>query len=272
VFRAGRPVKKLAVGVLLLLVLAMLTLRPSSQDPGPDQVQRLIPVRNIISNVVWAEKGQVYFIVADPNRMRLINNPMAAYDTAAAGIIYSKTNATQNLGFDSDERWLETGQDNVLNRGKPKLSNKTIVLLGGVSVNYCVYYYEKAAGITPLYFDVAVDKNGIVMYGFYTNRWYTKELAPTLVAYVTQQEDRKEKDIFVIQSFTDENLNKVYIIYGIGWRGTWAAGIYFKERYAEISNLDKCCYVFQWVDLARDGYKDSYPQPDEVTMVYSYHY
>jgi len=269
----GRPVKKFTVGVLLLLVLTMLTSKSLSQPPGSDQIQKLIPVNSIISNVVWALKDEVYFIVPDPNRMKIMNNPMAAYDTAAAGMIYSKTNATQNFGFDSDERWIETGQDGTLNRGRPKLLNKTIVLLGGRSVNYCVYYYEKVSGTTPIYFDVATDKDGTIIYGFYTQPWYTKEPQPTLVAYMTKQEDENYKNLFVIQSFVDSNQNKVYIMYGIGWKGTWAAGIYFKERYRyEIGNLDKCAYIFRWVDMERNGYKDGYPQPDEITMVYAYPY
>nr|MDO8135591.1 hypothetical protein [Candidatus Njordarchaeum guaymaensis] len=265
--------KKLTVSVLLLLVLTMLTSKSlSQQPPPPEQIQKLIPVKSIMSNVVWALKGNVYFILPDPNRMKAINNPMAAYDAAAAGMIFSKTNATQNFGFDSDERWVETGQDSVLNRGKPKLTNKTIVLLGGLYVNYCVYYYERVSGTTPLYYASFPDKNGTIIYGFYTNRWYTQEPEPTLVAYMTEHDDRNYKNLFVIQSFVDSNNNKVYILYGIGWKGTWAAGIYFKEKFREIENLDKCCYVFQWADLERDGYKDGYIQPDEITMVYAYKY
>nr|MDO8134257.1 hypothetical protein [Candidatus Njordarchaeum guaymaensis] len=269
----GGPIRKFMVSVLLLLVLTMPASKSLSQEGSSDQAQKLIPVKSIMTNVVWALEGKVYFIVPDPNRMKTMNNPMAAYDTAAAGMVYSKTNATQNFGFDSDERWIETGLDNVLNRGKPKLTNKTIVLLGGRSVNYCVYYYEKASGITPIYFDVATDKDGTILYGFFTNTLYTQESKPVLLAYMTKQEDENYRNLFVIQSFTDNNQNKVYIMYGIGWKGTWAAGIYFKERYRdEISNLDKCCYIFRWVDLERDGYKDGYPQPDEIVMVYAYHY
>jgi len=266
-------VRRFAVGVLLLLVLTMLTSGSLSQQASPDQTQNLIPVKSILSNVVWALKEEVYFIVPDPNRMKIMNNPMAAYDTATAAMIYGRTNATQSFGFDSDERWIETGQDSALNRGKPKLTNKTIVLVGGRAVNYCVYYYEKASGATPVYFEVAVDKNGTIIYGFYTNTWYTQEPKPTLLAYMTKQDDENHRNLFVIQSFVDSNRNRVYIMYGIGWKGTWAAGIYFKERYRdEIGNLDKCCYVFKWVDLERNGYKDGYPQADEITMLYAYPY
>jgi len=271
-----RSIKASTVGILLLFTLIILAPKSLSQQPnvdiGTQTQQKLISVKSIISNVIFAPKGQVYFIVADPYRMRDLNNPMAAYDTASAGIIYGKTNATQNFGFDADSRWVQTDPNDPY-KGKPKLSNKTLVLLGGYGVNICVRYYEKVSGETPLLCLVTQDVNGTIIYGFYTNKWYTKEPNAVLVAYTTPAKyDPDHRELFVIESFTDNDLNKVYILYGLGWKGTWAAGIYFKERYGEIANLDKCCYVFEWVDKERDGYRDGYPQPDEVTMIYAYHY
>jgi len=265
----ARAMKGFAAAILLVLVCMSLAPKPLSQQ---STLEKLIRVKSVMDNVVWARAGKVYFIVPDPKRMKDMNNPMAAYDTAAAGIVYSKTNATQHFGFDSDTRWIEAGLDGYLNRGKPKLTNRTIVLLGGRAVNYCVKYFEQTVQITPVYFDIGFDVNGTLIYGFATNRLYTNE-SPQLVAYMTERDDENYKNLFVIESFIDNDLNKIYVLYGIGWKGTWAAGIYFKERFREeIGNLDRCCYVFSWEDKARDGYKDGYPQPDEITMVYAYPY
>ena len=51
-------------------------------------------------------------------------------------------------------------------------------------------------------------------------------------------------------------------MYGVGWKGTWASGIYFKEVISQ--NLDyytNSYYVFHWID---QNEQDGVPQSNEI--------
>ena len=57
------------------------------------------------------------------------------------------------------------------------------------------------------------------------------------------------RDMFIIEAFTDTNGRTVFIVYGFGWKGTFAGRLYFKNRiYPNITTFTDAWYVFEWVD------------------------
>jgi hypothetical protein len=65
------------------------------------------------------------------------------------------------------------------------------------------------------------------------------------------------QDMFVMESFIDSAGNKVFILYGYGWKGTFAAGQFFKfVVYPNIESYTDSYYVFKWIDNDSDGFVD----------------
>lgn len=63
--------------------------------------------------------------------------------------------------------------------------------------------------------------------------------------------------MFVIESFIDNAGNNVFIVYGYGWKGTFAAGKFFKfVAYPDIKNYTDSYDVFKWIDSDDDGFVD----------------
>lgn len=84
--------------------------------------------------------------------------------------------------------------------------------------------------------------------------------------------DFKHNDLFLVETFQDTNGNFVLIIYGLGWKGTFAGGVYFKEVIKPglytgyyVANA----YVYEWVDGSAGNPFDGVPQTGEITpMIY----
>jgi hypothetical protein len=63
--------------------------------------------------------------------------------------------------------------------------------------------------------------------------------------------------MFVIETFMDSSDNQVYIVYGYGWKGTFAGGKFFKfVIHPSISSYTDSYYVFRWIDGDSDGFVD----------------
>ncbi|MGB6680990.1 MAG: hypothetical protein WBF08_06685, partial [Candidatus Bathyarchaeia archaeon] len=65
------------------------------------------------------------------------------------------------------------------------------------------------------------------------------------------------QDMFAVESFTDDNGNKILIVYGYGWKGTFAGGKFFKFIIdPNRINYNNSYYIFKWNDDNADDFVD----------------
>ena len=128
-----------------------------------------------------------------------------------------------------------------------------MVLFAGPIVNEVVEYYE-SSGTTPLYFK-RVTQSGITYYA-----WYDRANAQK--ASITESANMAgSSDIFMIEYFMDTNNNKVFVIYGMNYKGTYAGGVFFKTYILpNLSSFTHGWYIYQWNDSNSNGL----PDPSEI--------
>ena len=214
------------------------------------------------TQILSAGTKTVCFIYADPYRMVSSSGPwqagFAAYDATASGIIYGLCANEQVICYDSNGTIVVGKKSDwpvasPFNYGKVLLSGKRLVAMGGRGPNWVVDYYERT-GQTPLKAYVGATE------------WGLQTQAGTVVASLPASTDFVHNDLFVVMVFQDTNGNFVLIIYGLGWKGTFAGGIYFKEVIKpNLGTYTKSAYVFKWTDA---GVMDGVPQPSEITKQY----
>ncbi|MGQ9469472.1 MAG: hypothetical protein ACUVTD_06570 [Nitrososphaerales archaeon] len=211
-----------------------------------ESAQTKSTIDGIGSKVIYAPSNTVYFIFADPDRMTL---PEASYDRLAGSIIYGLTTNKQNQGFDNNNAWVS---QNEVDRGKLLLTNKCFLFFGGPYPHWSVKYYENA-GLSPIYF----------YHDSTTHQWQFKDRSNIVIAYLPDDTDWNHTDMFVIESFMDEDGNTIFIFYGFTWKGTWASAIYFQDyMFGNIENYENSYYIFQWSDQNDDA-----PQANEIIQV-----
>jgi hypothetical protein len=162
-------------------------------------------------------------------------------DWTAAGYIVGMVSNRQQEVTDTNPAIIDTST------GEPALQDETIVLFGGPIVNAPVNYYEDNR-VAPVYWG---NVNG-TFYWFLTDgsRLDATAMSFSQIAAGTQ-------DMFVLETFIDSSGNKVYIVYGYGWKGTFAGGKFFKFIiYPDIDSYADSYYVFKWVDSSSDGFVD----------------
>jgi len=127
--------------------------------------------------------------------------------------------------------------------GEPTLTfSSGLVLFGGPRVDQPVYYYE-------------VDKTAPVIYCGVPgaagpeqpwSQWYHNDgKAITETAIGTTE----HLDLFLIELFCDHQGRYILIVYGVGWKGSLAGGIYFDHViYPDIGNYTNSWYIFKWED------------------------
>lgn len=205
----------------------------------------LASMRNM---VIEATGSTVYFIVPDPSRM---TRAVAAYDSAASGIVYGMSQNIQVQSFDSNALYLLQG----MVKGRLLLSNKTVLLFGSWCPNWCVDYLQKR-NATPIAFVASMENSQQHFKFLDVNTSVAK------VDILTSSVNFEHEDYFVIMTLKDENNNHIFVFYGFDWKGTWCAGIYFKTMYQSINLYTNQYYIFHWIDANGDGI----PQPNEVTQ------
>jgi hypothetical protein len=215
------------------------------------------------AQILSAPANTVYFVYADPYRMvsptASWSAAFAAYDATAAGFIYGLCANTQRICYDSNASIVvakSPESDPPFNYGKMLLSSKSVVVMGGPIPNWVVDYYERT-GQTPLKYS----GNG-TYHCFLTQAGGTAAALPTST-------DFTHNDLFVVMVFQDTNGNFVLVIYGLGWKGTFAGGIYFKEVIKpNLATYTKRAYVFRWTDAGPT--MDGVPQAGEITKTYEW--
>jgi hypothetical protein len=233
-------------------------------------VYSISTVDHVCRDMVSALQGDVYFILPD-----IVNQPFraSATDWAAQGAIYGITENQQNLGMDDWDSLV----DNT--NGRPVIqSGKTIVTIGSAFVNFVVRYYENRdrsnfwkSGNTPVqdqsYIRMNLDGTSDLSHIWFetTNRSSTPGM---IVASLTLGDLRSgTKDMFVVQSFTDQGNRKILEVYGLGWKGSWIGSIWLKEQKASNFNMlmSHHWFIIKW----DDANNDKLPQLEELTLIAS---
>lgn len=212
----------------------------------------------VSTRILSASANTVYFIYADPYRMVSPTAPwaaaFAAYDATAAGFIYGLCANVQKICYDSDGSIVVAKPAG--NYGEVLLSGKSVVVMGGPIPNWVVDYYERT-GHTPLKYN-----KDSANPGFATQAGVTVASLPAATDFV-------HNDLFVVMAFEDIRSNFVLIIYGLGWKGTFAGGVFFKEVISPyLGTFIGNAYVFRWQDGLYGNPFDGVPQVGEVYAVY----
>ena len=213
-----------------------------------------LPLSSVKGSVIDAAAGAVYFIYPDYDPSHVKHNGAGAAalsDFTALGFVYGMTVNTQVNALDTSATYV------TQSNGKPLVSGKGIVLVGGQAVHACVRYYENQR-IAPVYPSV----EGTMYY------WYTKsgvKLTNTgMDSTLFGNRISYHQDMFVVEYFVDGSGNAVFVIYGYGWKGSFAGGEYFKSIiYPNIGTYTHAYYIYQWVDANNDGF----PDLNEITPV-----
>ena len=214
------------------------------------------PFSSVKGSVIDAAAGAVYFIYPDYDPTHAKPNGAAAAalsDFTALGVLYGMTVNVQSECLDTSPACVEQPI------GRPSMTGKAVVLVGGQSVHASVRYYDNQR-IAPVYPTV----EGTMYY------WYTRAgVKLTSTAFDSTLFGNGisyHQDMFVIEYFMDGNGNAVFIIYGYGWKGSFAGGRYFKSTiYPNIASYTHAYYIYQWNDLNNDGF----PDLNEITLVTS---
>jgi hypothetical protein len=219
----------------------------TSQDPYIEYVTGSSQIGDVAPAVFHESPNTVHFIYGDYNRLV---GTFASYDATASGFLYGLCDNDQTILFDSDSNVV--AQPPATNYGEVLLDDKCVVVVGGPIPNWVVDYYERT-GQSPVRY------NG--RYGFETQ-------GGTPLKNITDplSNDWDHHDIFLVETFNDDRGNFVVIIYGIGWKGTFAGGVYFKEVISNnMASYTDDVYIFEWTDA---GIGDGIPQKGEIAQVY----
>jgi len=169
-------------------------------------------VSTVGSQMVYAPPNSVYFIYTDP-KFLTVNG---TFDIVAGATIYGLCKNPQKQGFNTTQNWfLKSGKINYT-----EINNAIIVLLGTPDRNSVVRYYENA-NLTPVKF-----------YENSTHFLLMDQTQNVLLSISKGDVQNGIKDAFVVYVFRDGS-NKFLVVYGFGWRGTWAAGTFFKDEIAK---------------------------------------
>lgn len=209
-------------------------------------------VYELETKLLNASANEVYFLYADPAYM---TRPESAYDITSGGIIYGLCENPQNQGFNTTTWWLlDTGAINATT-----ISNATIAMFGGPYPHVAVRYYEDSHVGSQ-------DGNWLAPVRFAENAshyWFENQTYAVVGMLSLSAVVNGHEDFFVIETFAEED-NFFLVMYGFDWKGTWAAGIYFKEvMLVNLSDYEGQYYVFHWVD---DFGQDGVPQSSEICM------
>jgi hypothetical protein len=140
-------------------------------------------------------------------------------------------------------------------------SDMAVLCFGGPAVSAPVYYFEVNKIAPVIYGGVPGAAGG----GEPWSQWYlTNGSAITEAAMSTDEHN----DLFLMESFVDNNGRNVVLAYGIDWRGTYAAGKYFdSEVFPNLARFTHCWVIVHWEDTNMNGFVDNPGEGDTYTVI-----
>jgi len=201
-----------------------------------------IPFNGIFADVLLASANTVYFVVGDYSDAEHTAAPKcqsrraaSSTDASAAAYPYALDAESQFTVLDTNGAVISQAGSSC---GRPLVSN-TVVAIAGHLVNEVVYWYEYLDGSSPLWvqcgntectiYDVIRRDTGQVVY-------HQDGVSPVY-------------DGFLLQAFMDSAGRHVFLIHGLDWDGTLAAGLYVAHVIAKNSAAYTASwYVLKWQD------------------------
>jgi len=210
-----------------------------------------LPVSSAGTDIVNAPTYAVHYVLPDWQTGSGHAKPpgvgtAALSDFTALGFMYGASVNTQEMVLDTNVDHFDPAT------GAPKLSNSVLVLFGGRGVNAVVHYYEMTEQTSRVYAGY-INLGGIGTYACWDR--YGNMVA-SLPASAGQA---GTSDLFLVEYFRDAHNNKVFIIYGFAWKGTYAGGVFFRTYILpNIGGFSYSWYIYRWDDDNGNGLPDPY--------------
>ena len=223
--------------------------------PLPINVQvggsKTMPVSSVGADVVNAPAGSVIYVLPDwqtgnghvkPPGVA----PAALSDFTALGFMFGASTNTQIMALDTDSTYFDPAT------GAPKVSNGVLAVFAGRGVNAVVHYYEMTEMTSPIYADITAI-GGVESYAYFDRQ------GNLVASFPSSAGQAGTSDMFLVEYFKDANNNKVFIVYGFAWKGTYVGGVFFKTYILpNIAGFTHGWYIFRWDDANGNGLPDPY--------------
>jgi hypothetical protein len=190
----------------------------------------------VVGDIVRSPTNSVYFLYGDPNEKTELE-----FGAMSAGMLYS-------IGVNEQiQRFADTVNSS-------EMSGKTVCLFGNIPSHKIIADYN-ASGILP----VVLWQNPSSPNSFELRN----ESSDTIYRFKI---DSGKNSTFVVQVFKDPENITYLVVYGVDWKGMWAAGICISRMISgNLREYSNRYFIFKWED--KNG--DSTPQIAEISMVIS---
>jgi len=209
-----------------------------------------MPVSSVGADIVNAPTNTVIYVLPDWQTGSGHTKPpgvgtAALSDFTALGFMFGASTNTQIMALDTNSTYFDPAT------GAPKLSNSILVAFAGPDVNGVVNYYENS-GVSPVTFGYTTI-DGTLYYAC----WDRQGNVVATMPYSAGQDGTA--DMFVVEYFKDANNNRVFIILGLAWKGTYVGGVFFKTYILpDIQSFTHGWYIYRWDDVNSNGLPDPY--------------
>jgi hypothetical protein len=232
-----------------------------------------VPLSTIQSLVYGAASDSVYVVLPDYTGTNYPSHIPAskcggvlnglATDIFAGSYVLGSLAHPQYEVLDTMGAYVSQGSSTC---GQPLMSSTyPILAFASFYVNGLVEYYDSTQQ-TPVYLSYnATLQNTIIQ------RSGQLSTGKVIVSETNAQRDSGVVDYFVIQAFKDTNGRSVFIFWGIGWTGTYAATVFFVTNILpNIATYTNGWYVYRWNDASSGQSANSIPDAgDTFTLIAS---
>jgi hypothetical protein len=177
-------------------------------------------------------------------------------DWLASSLLYATVgNATEGLDIDPEFVDQTTGGP----VGEP---GEAIVSFGGPIVNPVVRRGETPFGPLEDRAPIRFHMEGELL------SFRERDGTPIPGASLRLVDVSRGKDLFVIEAYSDSEGRHLLLFYGLGWKGTYAAGkYYFKEIHGDPASYPYVWMVVLWEDTNGDGFVNAPGDGDDYTVI-----
>jgi hypothetical protein len=208
-------------------------------------------------DTLFSNNPNISMIYPSDNSNKPLNCKAAMVsDWTASAFVFTKlTNVTEGLDT----------QSNFVNQttGKPLGASGTgIISFGGPVVNPVLKYAESDAtpqsDRAPIRFH---NQNGVFSFQYSNGSSIPGADMPATAV-------NGSKDIFVIETLQDRDGRYIMLCYGLGWKGTYAAGKYFDTvMYPSLKTQDESWIIVEWEDTNGNGFVNGPNDGDTYTII-----